>query len=209
MCTRGTITQEESMFYTMWSRRTARFVRSNNNFWWFLQDAAGYTVCNQIPTTASQLSPQIKLNSSSNQDYDRNPLVFIIARQQLSQDAKTFLQKSNKGRGNNVASGFWAKVFGACVGNEMLLVSDSKRAYQLAPPHSLTLSLPLPTLLFYFLSLCCSTKASGGTLGKNISLSYSSFFTLPLYSQQNKFFHLWYTAGPGSPQINSACIRER
>lgn len=49
------------------------------------------------------------------------------------------------------------------MGNEMLLVSDSKRAYQLASSHSLP--------YFTFLSCCSYTGASGSSLG-GISLLY-------------------------------------
>lgn len=145
-----------------------------------------YTVCNQTLPPTSQPSPHIKLDPSSNQDYDHNLLVFIIApgsgnvlclrAAKLGQDAKTFLQKSNKA-GKQCGKRVLAKGSGAYVGNEMLPVSDSKRAYQLAFPHSLSLH----TLLFIsFLS--AATQELQAALWEKYLPFIFIIFTLPLYS---------------------------
>ncbi len=73
-----------------------------------------------------------------------------------------------------------AKGFGAYVGNEMLLVSDSKRAYQLA--HLiLSLSLSLLCLIFISFAFCSYAGASGSTLGK-ISLFHIHHFTASVFT---------------------------
>lgn len=100
-----------------------------------------------------------------------------------SQDAKTFYK-------NPIMPGsIVAKGFGAYMGNEMLLVSDGKKAYQLACSHSLSPS----TLHFFCLSLCHCTVASGGTVGGISPFHIHHFYSVSLYLRQNKLFHLWYT----------------
>ena len=92
--------------------------------------------------------PHIKLNPSPDEHCDHNPPVFITASgsehahcprtRKLSQK-----QKSNQAQEALWRKGFGEKWFGECVGNEMLLVSDSKGAYQLVAPRCLSLPAPL------------------------------------------------------------------